>query len=230
MIDWLRRVDPAFYYKEPHLLRTQAEIPRYGEDAQVEVRLNVLHADWLLRAVTALVAIVAYFLIALPALWAALDIALLVVSVVIAIALFRMRGSLRATLTAVAIGILFAIHAHPLSIAPLVGMLAAGTSLVGSVIVAREWRARPQVVTWAAFAALLLVSAYAATFNTRVIALHLPFEVGLIGLAYLGVCVIAGRMHRAELLARPEGVLSLPQSIVPLLDRSHDHAVICWLA
>jgi hypothetical protein len=229
MIDWLRRVDPAFYRKEPHLLRTQAEIPRYGEEAQVEVRLGVLRADWLLRIAATIVALLAYFLIALPAVWTPLDVAMLVASAVVAMVLYRLRGRLRATVTAGAIGVLFGIHAHPFSIVPLAGMLAAGATLVGNVIVAREWRARPQIITWAACATLLLVTAYTSAFNASVVAMHLPFEVGAIALAYLGVCVIAGRMHRAELLARPEGVLSLPQSIVPLLDRSHDHAVICWL-
>lgn len=230
MKNWLRRVDPAFYQKEPHVLRTHAQIPRYGEDAQVEVRLEVLRADWLLRVVATVVVLAAYALVAIPVAWTRVDVALLVISALIAVLLFRVRGSLRATLVACAVGVLFGIHAHPVSVVPLVGMVAAGASLVGGNVVAREWRVRPQVVTWAAFGGLLLVCAYTIVFNAPALALHLPAEIAAIAIADFGVCVIAGRLARAELLSRPEGVLSLPQSIVPLLDRSHDHAVICWLA
>jgi hypothetical protein len=55
-----------------------------------------------------------------------------------------------------------------------------------------------------------------------------PAEIAAIAVAYLGVCVIAGRIRRAELIALPDGMLTIPQSIVPLLDRSHHHAIICW--
>ncbi len=226
---WIRGTDPAFYQKEPYVLRTHAEIPRYAEDAQVEVRLEVLRTDWLLRVATAIVGVAAYALIAIPAVWTRFDAAVLGVSAIVTVLLFRVRGRLRGTLAALAIGLLFALHTQPISVAPLVGMLAAGVSLVGSIVVEREWRARPQVVTWAAFAALLLVCAFAILFSAPVVEMHLPVEIATIAVAYLCVCIIAGRLRRAELLARPEGVLSLPQSIVPLLERSHDHAIICWL-
>ncbi len=225
----MRRADPAFYQKEPHVLRSEAQIPRYGEDAQVEVRLEVLRADWLLRAAATVVSFAAYGLIASPLVWSAIDIAILGVAVLVAVVLSRLHARLRAMLAAAAIGILFGLHTHPVSVAPLVGMVAAGVSLVSTIVIAREWRSRPQVVTWAAFAGLLLVCAFAIAFNEAVIALHLPLSIITIAVAYLAVCAIAGRLHRAQLLSRPEGVLSLPQSIVPLLERSHDHAVICWL-
>ncbi|HEY5349659.1 MAG TPA: hypothetical protein VIJ64_07995, partial [Candidatus Lustribacter sp.] len=60
MIDWLRRVDPAFYHKEPHLLRTQAQIDRYTDEAQAELRLSTLAADRILPAATTVVALAAY--------------------------------------------------------------------------------------------------------------------------------------------------------------------------
>lgn len=228
MMNWVRRVDPAFYNKEPHLLRTSAQIPRYSEDAQAAARLDVVKADRFLHVVITIVALCAYGLVTIPAEWSRTDSAMLGIAIVVAVVLSRLRGRLRATLTVAAIGVLLGAYAHPISVAPLVGMLAAGASLVGSIVVAREWRARPQVVTWASFGALLLACAFAIAFNADVIQLHLPLEIAAIAVAYLGVCVIAGRIRRAELLVRPEGVLSLPQSIVPLLDRSQDHAVICW--
>lgn len=228
MTNWRRQADPAFYGKEPYVLRSHAEIPRYADDAQLAVRLDVLRADWSLYAVVAVVAVSAYLLAMLPLVWTPVDTAIAAVSAFVAALLFRVHGRRRTMLASVAIGILFAIHAHPFSVAPLVGMVAAGATLVGSAIVVREWRAQPQMITWSVLAALLLVCAYTMTFNTPAIARHLPAYLAIMAVAFLGACAVAGRIRRAELLARPEGVLSLPQSIVPLLERSHDHAVICW--
>jgi hypothetical protein len=230
MMNWLRRIDPAFYHKEPHLLGTRAQIPRYVDDAQVAVRLGVLAEDRLLHVAATIAAVAAFALITIPAMWTRIDTLTLAVALVVALALYRLRGRLRNILAVVAIGGLFGAHAHPVAFAPLVGLLAACASVVATHVVVREWRARPQVLTWATFAMLLLVCAYTMAFNANVIALHLPAEIAVIAVAYLAACVIAGRIRRAELLARPDGVLSLPQSIVPLLDRSHDHAIISWLA
>jgi hypothetical protein len=95
-------------------------------------------------------------------------------------------------------------------------------------IIATVWRARPQMVTWSALAAILVASAWLFAFNAAAAAPRIPIEIVAIGVAYVGACVVAGRIRRAELLARPRGMLTIPQSIVPLLDRSHDHAVICF--
>ncbi len=228
MLNWRRRVDPAFYQKEPHLLEAGAQIPRYSDDAQVVARLEVLRADRLLFLAGAVVALSAYAVMTLPALWTRLDSALLGIALLVAIVLSRLHGRVRNLLAVGAIGALFGVHTHPISFAPLVGILAACASVVGSNVVERQWRVRPQVLTWSAFATLLVVCAYSMTFNAAGVALHLRVDILAIAAAYLGVCVIAGRIRRAELSAHPNGVLSLPQNIVPLLDRSHDHAIICW--
>jgi hypothetical protein len=117
--------------------------------------------------------------------------------------------------------------AHPL-VAPLVAILAAGASVIVARIVAMVSRTHPQAVASAALATILVASAWIFAFNAAAAARRVPIEIVAIGVAYLGVCVIAGRIRRAELLARPRGMLTIPQSIVPLLDRSHDHAVICF--
>ncbi|MBV9439176.1 MAG: hypothetical protein JOZ24_04205, partial [Candidatus Eremiobacteraeota bacterium] len=59
-MNWLRRVDPAFYYKEPSLLHAQAQIARYTEAAQAEVRVRVLAEDTIVHAVTTLIALATY--------------------------------------------------------------------------------------------------------------------------------------------------------------------------
>jgi hypothetical protein len=228
MMNWLRRVDPAFYTKEPHVLRAGAQIPRYSDEAQVELRLRVVHADRVLYVAAAVVMLSGYALITIPIAWTRIDVVMLGVAALVAVALCATRGRLRSVLLVAFIAAVFGAHAHPVSVAPLVGIVAAGVSVVGSNVVAREWRARPQVITWATFAALLVICAYTIVFNAEAVKVHLLTEIVIIAVAYLSVCVIAGRIRRAELLARPDGVLSLPQSIVPLLDRSHDHAVICW--
>lgn len=281
MIDWLRRVDPAFYQKEPYLLRTQAQIARYTDDAQAAVRLSVLNADGMLHAATTIVALSAYVaasgagvldtrgnvltmwalavlavaaprvlpwwpnpdgsarwrhallgaaLIALPMLWTRLDLVVSGVALLAGVMLYVARGSNRVALLALAVGVLFGARVHPYFVAPLAGVLAAGAGILGVSAIARVWRPRPQVVTWSAFGALLLVCAYTFAFNAPAVASRPPAEIAAIGVAYLGVCIMAGRIRRAELMARPGGVLSIPQSIVPLLDRSHDHAIICWFA
>ena len=281
MIAWLRRVDPAFYHKEPHLLRTQAQIARYTDEAQAEVRLSVLTADRMLHAATTIVALSAYAaatgagildprgdwltiwafavlavaapralpwwpradrratwlhaligiaLIMIPALWTRLDSAILSLALLAGATLYVARGRGRVALLVLAVGVLFGVRVpgHPLFVAPLVGVLAAGASALVVEVIARMWRLRPQVVTWAAFATVLVACAYTFAFEAPAVALRVPAEIAAIAVAYLGVCIMAGRIRRAELMARPSGVLSIPQSIVPLLDRSHHHAIICW--
>lgn len=228
MLNWRRRVDPAFYHKEPHLLQTGAQIPRYSNDAQVAARLDVLQADRLLFVAAAIVALSAYAVMTVPAVWTRFDSGLLGIALTVPVVLWRVRGRVRNVLAVAAIGALFGVHTHPVSFAPLVGILAACASIVGSSVVAQQWRVKPQILTWSAFSTLLIACAYGMTFNAPGVALHLRVEILTIAVAYLGVCVIAGRIRRAELIARPHGVLSLPQNIVPLLNRSHDHAIVCW--
>lgn len=280
MRDWLRRVDPAFYHKEPRVLYAVAQIARYTEDEQAAVRLEVLTADAALHVATTIVALAIYAAATgagaldprrdWPTLWALtvlavaapralpwwprrdaaatwrqalIGVVLLVISTVcsgaypavlgtallVAATLFVARGRLRPALIVLAIGVAFGAQmaAHPL-VAPLVAILAAGASVLAGAILAKVWRARPQMVTWSALAAILVASAWTFAFNAAVVAPRVPIEIVAIGIAYLGVCAIAGRIRRAELLARPRGMLTIPQSIVPLLDRSHDHAVICF--
>ena len=283
MIDWLRRVDPAFYHKEPHLLRTQAQIARYTDEAQAELRLNVLTLDRTLHAVATVVAILAYIaataagahatrgqwltvwafavlavavpgalpwsarsgggaawrpallgvaLIAIPALWSGPETAAILSALLAGATLYLARGRSRVVLIALAVGVLFGagMPARPFILAPLAGILAAGAAFLCVGAIARAWPRNPQLVTWAGFAALLAVCAYTFAFNAPAVALRVPLEIAAIALADLGVCVMAGRIRRAELIARPSGVLSIPQSIVPLLDRSYDHAITSWLA
>jgi hypothetical protein len=283
MIAWLRRVDPAFYHKEPHLLRTQAQIARYTDEAQAEVRLSVLTADRMLHAATTIVALSAYVtatgfgaldprgdwltvwafavlavaapralpwwprrdgkatwrhaligsaLIVIPAVWTRVDPAVLSLALLVGATLYVARGRGRVALLVLAVGVLFGVRmpAHPFFVAPLVGVLAASAGVLGVRLIARVSRLRPQVVAWSAFATLLVTCAYTFAFDAPAVALRVPVEIAAITVAYLGVCIMAGRIRRAELMARPVGVLSIPQSIVPLLDRSHHHAIICWLA
>ena len=283
MMDWLRRVDPAFYGKEPHLLRTQAQVARYTEDAQAEVRSEVLRSDGLLRVATIVVAVAAYTavtgagalnargdwitvwafavlavasaralpwasgergavpwthallgvaLVAVPALWTHADRAVFVTALLAGAMIAAGRGSARAVVAVVAIGVLVGerMPAQPPLLLRIAGAVLATVAAVAVVrLIEPVRRARPQVLTWSALAALLLVCAYAVAFEAPALALHVPLEIAAIAVAYLGVCIIAGRLRRAELAARPDGVLTLPQSIVPLLDRSYHHAVICRL-
>jgi hypothetical protein len=281
--DWLRRVDPAFYHKEPHLLRTEAQIARYTDEAQAEVRLSVLTADRVLHTVTTIVALSAYAaataagaldaranwltvwafavlavaapralpwwprldrratwrhaligsaLVIIPALWTHVDPAILSIALLAGATLYVARGRGRVALLVLAVGVLFGerMPAHALFVAPLVGILAASAGVLGVRAIARVSRVRPQVLTWSAFATLLVVCAYTFAFDGPAAALRVPAAIAAIAVAYLGVCIMAGRIRRAELIARPDGVLSIPQSIVPLLDLSHHHAIICWLA
>jgi len=283
VIDWLRRVDPAFYGKEPHLLRAQAQIARYTEESQAEVRLDVLRSDRLLHVATIAVAVAAYTaltgagalnaqgdwltvwafavlavagaralpwsapqgaaarwgdgllggaLVAFPALWTHRDLAVLGAALLAGLAVGLSRGRAGAALPAVAVGLLLGerMPANPLFVLRIAGAVVAGGAGVAAVrLIAPLWRARPQVFTWSALATLLLAYAYAVAFEAPTLALHVPAEIAATAVAYLGICVVAGRIRRAELLARPDGVLTLPQSIVPLLDRSHHHAIICRL-
>jgi hypothetical protein len=282
VIDWLRRADPAFYGKEPHLLRAQAEIARYTDDAQSEVRSGVLSSDRLLHAVMRIAAIAAYAaatgagalnargewpavwafavlavagpralpwwprrggaawrqallggaLVAIPALWTRLDVAVIATALLAAAALSLTHERGRVALPALAVAVLVGarLPARPLYIVPVAGgALAAGVVALAVRTIVPVWRVRAQVLTWSALAALLVACAYAFGFDAPAVAPHVPVEIAALALAYLGVCIMAGRIRRAELLARPDGVLTLPQSIVPLLDRSHHHAVICRL-
>jgi len=184
MRDLLRRADPAFYAKEHYVMRTEAQIARFTEEAQAEARLAVLRADGAFYVISAIVALATIFA-----------------------ALGAGGLGLRASLwTALGLAVLAA---------------AAGFT-------APFWLRRPQLTTWVAFAIVLLACALSFAFNASALAPRMPVEIAAIAVAYLGICIIAGRIRRAELIARPEGLLSLPQSIVPLLDRSHDHAIICW--
>jgi hypothetical protein len=281
MRDWLRRVDPAFYHKEPYLLRSQAQIARYTDEAQAEVRLSVLRADRMLHAATTIVALSAYAaatgagaldprgdlltvwalavlavaapralpwsrrpdggawwrdalvgsaLVAIPAVWTRVDPAVFSIALLAGATLYVARGRGRVALLVLAVGVLFGVRmpAHPVLVAPLVGVLAAG--VLGVRVIGRVWRRRPQVMTWSAFATLLVVCAFTFAFDAAAVALRVPAEIAAFAVAYLGVCIMAGRIRRAELIASPSGILSIPQSIVPLLDRSHHHAIICWIA
>jgi hypothetical protein len=281
MINWLRRVDPAFYHKEPHVLRAEAQIARYSDDAQAAVRLSVLAADRILHATILLAALSAYAavtgagaldarsdwlmlwafavlavavpfalpwwppadgrtagrdgligcaLVAIPTLWNRFDLAILIVAVVAGASLAATRDRGRIALIALAVGVLFGARVHPIFVAPLVGVLAVGAVVLGIRGIAPIWRRHPQVLTWSAFATLLVACAYTFAFDAPAVAPRVPGEIAALAVAYFGVCIIAGRIRRAELIAQPDGVLSIPQSIVPLLDRSHHHAVICWLA
>ncbi len=282
MIDWLRRVDPAFYHKEPYLLRTEAQIVRYGDEAKAEVRLSVLAADPMMQAATTIVALSAYVaatgagalaanggrfaewafavlavaapralpwwprpdgwawlrqallgsaLVAIPAAWTRADPAVFITAALAGVTLYAARGRIRLGLLAVVVGVVLGARmpAHPLLAAPLAAVLAAGAGVLGVRAIAPVWRRRPQVVTWSAFAAVVVACAYTFAFDAPAVAAHVPLEIAAIAVAYAGVCVIAGRIRRAEIRASPIGSLSLPQSIVPLLDLSHHHAVICWL-
>lgn len=283
MMNWLRRVDPAFYGKEPHLLRTQAQVARYTDESQSEVRLDVLKSDRLLHLATMMVAVAAYVavtgagalnargdwvtvwafavlavasaralpwatgdhgavpwayallggaLVAVPALWTHFDLAVLITAVLAAAMLAVGRGRARAVVPAVAVGVLLGerIPAYPPLIVRLAAaVLAAGAAVVVVSAIAPVWRAHPQVLTWSGLATVVAACAYAVAFDAPALVLHVPFEIAAIAVAYLGMCVVAGRLRRAELAARPDGVLTLPQSIVPLLDRSYHHAVICRL-
>ena len=284
MIDWVRRVDPAFYGKEPHLLRSQAEIARYTDEAQAEVRLEVLVPDRLLHFATVVVVTAAYAavtgagalnargewptvwafavlavsgaralpwstrhdvatswrsalagvaLVALPVLWTRLDLGVMITAVLAGAALgLSGGGRARAALPALAGGVLLGerMPAYPPVVLRLAGgVLAAAAGVAAVRALAPLWRRRAQVLTWSALAVLVLACAYAVGFDAPALAAGVRVEIVALVVAYLGVCVVAGRVRRAELLARPRGVLTLPQSIVPLLDRSHHHAVICRL-
>ncbi len=283
MKDWLRRADPAFYAKEPNLLRTRAQIGRYTDDAQVQARLSVLVEDRTLHVATALVLLAAYAvatggaaldprsewpalwafavlaagvpralpwwpqrdavatwgpaavataLIAVSASWPRVDPVLFAVALLAGATLYGTREASRATLVlAFAVGVLFGMRvpAHPIVGTALAGALAAGAAVLTFRALGPAWRAHPQIATWSALAALVAVCTYGVIFDAAVIAPRMPVEIAALAVAYAGVCVIAGRIRRAELSARPGGVLTLPQSIVPLLDRSHDHAIICRL-
>ena len=241
MIDWLRRIDPGFYHKEPHLLRTHAQIARYTEEEQAEVRLSVLTADPVLRAATTIVALALFAAVAAAgALDTRRDWLTLGAFAVLAVAGLRAlpwwphgdrHERVPIVLLVLAVGVAFGARTSMdrFFVAPLVvGVLAAAAAVLAVRAIARVWPRRPQLATWSGLATVLLTFAYLFAFRATELASRIPFEVVMIAVAYLGVCVIAGRIRRAELIARPPGVLTLPQSIVPLLDRSHDHAVICW--
>ena len=283
MRDWLRRVDPAFYGKEPHLLREQAEIARYTDEAQAEVRTEVLTSDRLLHAATVVVATAAYAavtgvgalnargdwpavwafavlavagtralpwsnrqgavvrwrsalaggaLVAVPVLWTRLELGVIITALLAAAALGVGGRRAAAVLPAVAVGVLFGerMPAYPPVVLRVAGGVLGAAAVVAAVrTIAPVWLRRAQVLTWSALAALVLASAYAVAFEGPALALRIQAEIAALAVAYLGIYVVAGRIRRAELLARPRGVLTLPQSIVPLLDRSHHHAVICRL-
>lgn len=274
MIDWLRRVDPGFYDKEPFLLGSQAQIPRYTEDAQAEARLDVLRADRALQIIITIVPLAAYaaatavgslnprtdwpsiwafavlaialprvlpwwpdddkdatwrqaimgaVLVAISMLWSGLGWVLPLTALLTAAALFVNRR--RVVVLALCVGVLLI---HPYFLSPVATVIVAAGGFVAVNLIARTWRSSPQLVPWFALGVLLIACAYAFSFEAPAVVLRVPAELAAIAVAYAGVYVVAVRIRRAEILARPEGLVSLPQSIVPLLDRSHDHAIICW--
>ncbi len=162
-------------------------------------------------------------LIAIPMLWSGIDWVLPLTALLVAAALFVARA--RVVVLTLAAGVLFA---HLYFLAPIAGLLVAAAGVVAVNLIARTWRLHPQLVTWLALGALLIACAFAFSFEASAVVLHLPGEIAAIAIAYVGVSIITVRIRRAELIVRPEGLLSLPQSIVPLLDRSHHHAIICW--
>jgi hypothetical protein len=278
MIDWRRRADPAFYDKEPLVLQTQAQVPRYSEDEQAEARLRILAADGMLHNVTTIVAVAAYLavtslgtldprtdwqtlgafavlavagpralpwwpqedarstwrhallglaIVVVPAAWSRVDPMLFGVGFGVAAALLLTRGEIRLLLMAAALA---ALLAHALVIQPGVTLVLTLAFGFGVRMMLNVWRAQPQVAIPVAFAAVLLACMYSIALHAAALNQHVELEIAALAVAYLGICIMAGRIRNAELLARPEGVLSLPQSVVPLLDRSHHHAVIVWLA
>ena len=235
MSDWRRRADPAFYDKEPFVLRTVAQVPRYSEDAQAEARLDVLSRDGTLTVIT--------FVIALSTCAAAIGVeplvspldwvraaAFVVLAIAAPFALPWRRHALKRECLAIAALAAIVLLVLALVVAPMPTAIAALALAFAGREVTRASRAHAQVFTWSAYATVLTTCAYAFSFSRSVGVLHLVLEIVAVAVAYLGVCVLAFRIRRAELIARPEGVLSLPQSVVPLLDRSHHHAVIAWLA
>lgn len=281
MIDWLRRVDPAFYHKEPDLLRARAEIVRYTDEAQAAMRASVLAADALTYVVVTFVALALYVvatggdaldprrdwpemwalavlavaaprtlpwwprgggvatgayavagaaLVAISALWTRADLALAAVALAVAVALAAVPGRARPALLALAVGVLFGarMSAYPFVAGVLVGTLAAGATVLFGRLIAPVWQLRPQVLTTSALALLAGSFAYAVAFVAPDVTSRWPLVIGAFVAAFLGICAIAGRIRRAELIARPGGGLTSPQSVVPLLDRSYHHAVICW--
>ncbi|MFN2461722.1 MAG: hypothetical protein ABR591_13740 [Candidatus Velthaea sp.] len=281
MRDWLRRADPAFFHKEPHLLRTQAQIERYTEDSQAEARLTVLTADRMLHAAITIVTIAAYVavtgagalgargdwltvsafavlavagpralpwwprrdgsatwrhaliggaLIAIPAIWTRLDLTVAISAVLVGVTLYVARERGRVAVVVLTVGVLFGAHLAARSpvVAALAGVLAASAAVLACRAIGPVSRLRPQVLTWSALATLLVACAYTFAYAAPVAGLRVPAEIAAIAVAYLGVCVVAGRIRRAELIVLPDGALTIRQSIVPLLDRSHHHAVICW--
>jgi hypothetical protein len=281
MRDWLRRVDPAFFHKEPHLLRIRAQIDRYTEESQADVRLSVLTADGLLHGATTVVACAVYLaatgagalgargdwltvwafavlavalpralpwwppraaratgrhallggaLVAIPAVWTRLDLTVLGIAVLVAATLYVARERGRVMVVVLAFGVLFGGHVPAQSrvVALLAGFVAAGVVVLAFGRIAPVWRRRPQIVTWSALAVVPATCALVFAVAAPAVAARVPAEIAALAVAYLGVCVIAGRIRHAQLIALPDGMLTIPQSIVPLLDRSHDHAIICW--
>ena len=238
MKDWTRRADPTFYSSEPEMMRSLAKVPRYPEEAQAEARLAVLREDGIFRFAT-LVVVAAAFVFAVLGVtnlrtdwW--IPAAFGVIAIVTPPQLVwwplsekvaqPLRRGLFAALGIAVLGLL--VRAGFIAPYGTVFAVLAGAAAVR--LSADVWRPRPQSITPLALAALLAVCAYICAFNATGVALRLPFEIAALAIAYLGVCIMAGRIRRAEVIARPEGLLSLPQSIVPLLDRSQDHAVIAW--
>ncbi|MGH7716747.1 MAG: hypothetical protein ACREML_12215, partial [Vulcanimicrobiaceae bacterium] len=168
-------------------------------------------------------AITGVAVIAIPTLWSGADWLLALTAVLVAAGLLVARA--RVIVLVLAAGVLFA---HVFFVTPVAGVLVAAAAVLAVNLTGRTWRLHPRLFTWSALGAVLVACAYAFTFEASTVALRLPAEIVAIAIAYAGICILAGRIRRAELRARPEGLLSLPQSIVPLLDRSHHHAIICW--
>ena len=238
MKDWTRRADPTFYSSEPDMLRTLEKVPRYPEEAQAEARLAVLREDGIFRFATVLVVIAAFAFTVLGVTNLRTDwwipAAFIVIAVVAPPLLVwwpiseKIAQPLRQGLLTVLGVAVVGLFVRAGFIAPYGTIFAVLAGAAAVRLTADVWRPRPQSITPLALTALLAVCAYICAFNASGVAARLPFEIGALAIAYLGVCIMAGRIRRAEIIARPEGLLSLPQSIVPLLDRSHHHAVIAW--
>lgn len=235
MSDWRRRPDPAFYDKEPFLLRTLAQVPRYPEDAQAKARLDVLHGDGVLHGATIVIALsTCLAAVSIDGLASPLDwtraAAFVTIALAAPFALPWQRHALKRECLAIAAVAATVLFGLALLAAPMPSAIAAVALGLGARAITGAGRTHPQVFTWCALATVAATCAYAFAFSPADGVWSLSLDMGSVAVAYLSVCVFAARIRRAGLLARPEGVVSLPQSVVPLIDRSHDHAVICWLA
>ena len=145
-------------------------------------------------------ALIGSALVAIPAVWTRLDLTVLTIAVLVAATLYVARERGRVMILVLAAGVLFGAHlpAHPLAVALVVGVVATGAAVLAVWTIAPVWRIRPEIVTWSALAIVPATSAFTFAFAAPAIAARVPAEIVAIAVAYLGVCVIAGRIRRAE--------------------------------